>query len=95
MRLYCLVTWCEENLQLDFTFPLPLSNDNTDIPKQIEICTYALQLNVETGLWYNINKQHIMGTKCSEELIGDEFHYLFVCSNTEIAILKVRYISKY
>ena len=36
-----------------------------------------------------------MCTKCSENLIGDEFHYLFICSHPEIVYLKVRYIPNY
>ena len=34
-------------------------------------------------------------TKCSENLIGDEFHYLFICSHPEIVNLRVRYIPNY
>jgi hypothetical protein len=30
-------------------------------------------------------------TKCSENLICDEFHYLFICSHYEIVNLRVRY----
>jgi hypothetical protein len=36
-----------------------------------------------------------MCTKCSEDLIGDEFHYLFICSNPEIVNLRVRYTPIY
>jgi hypothetical protein len=33
-----------------------------------------------------------MCTKCSENLIGDEFHFLFICFHPEIVNFKVRYI---
>jgi hypothetical protein len=38
-----------------------------------------------------INKEHRMCTKCSENLIGVEFDYLFICSHPEIVNLRVRY----
>ena len=43
----------------------------------------------------HICKAHRMCTKCSENLIGDEFHYLFICSHPEIVNLRVRYIRNY
>ena len=54
-----------------------------------------MKIPIETGRWYNINKEHRMCTKCSENLIGDEFHYLFICSHPEIVNLRVRYIPIY
>jgi hypothetical protein len=36
-----------------------------------------------------------MCTKCSENLIGVEFDYLFICSRPEIVNLRVRYIPNY
>ena len=50
-----------------------------------------MKLPIETGRWYNISKDHRKCTKCSEHLIGDEFHYLFICSHPEIVNLRVRY----
>jgi hypothetical protein len=41
----------------------------------------------ETGRRY-INKEHRVCTKCSENLIGDEFHYLCIYSHPEIVNLK-------
>ena len=54
-----------------------------------------MKLPIETGRWYNISKEHRKCTKCSENLIGDEFHYLFICSHPEIVNLRVRYIPNY
>jgi hypothetical protein len=52
-------------------------------------------LPIETGRWYHISKYHRECTKCSENLIGDEFHYWFICSHPEIVNLRVRDISIY
>ena len=46
-----------------------------------------MKISIETGRWYNTNKEHTICTKCSEDFIGDEFHFLFVCSNPEIVNL--------
>jgi len=54
-----------------------------------------MKLPIETGRWYNISKDHRKCTKCSENLIGDEVHYLFLCSHPEIVNLRVRYIPNY
>ena len=54
-----------------------------------------MKLPIETGRWYNISKEHRKCTKCSENLIGDEFHYLFICSHPEIVNVRVRYIPNY
>ena len=37
----------------------------------------------------------IKSTECSENLIGVEFDYLFICSHPEIVNLRVRYIPNY
>jgi len=47
-----------------------------------------MKIRIKTGRWYNINKEHRICTKYLEDLIGEEFHYLFVCSNPEIVNLK-------
>jgi hypothetical protein len=52
-----------------------------------------MKLPIETGRWYNISKDHRKCTKCSVNLIGDEFHYLFICSHPEI--VNLRYIPNY
>jgi hypothetical protein len=54
-----------------------------------------MKLPIETGRWYNISKDHRKCTKCSEHLIGDEFHYLFICFHPEIVNFRVRYIPNY
>ena len=51
-----------------------------------------MKLPIETGRWHNITKDHRKCTKCSVKLIGDEFHYLFICSHPEIVNLRVNYL---
>jgi hypothetical protein len=48
-----------------------------------------MKLPIETDRWYNISKDHRKCTKCKENLIGDEFHYLFICSHPEILQLDI------
>jgi predicted RNA polymerase sigma factor len=45
-----------------------------------------MKLPIETDRWYNISKDHRKCTKCKENLIGDEFHYLFICSHPNLMI---------
>ena len=54
-----------------------------------------MKIPIETGRWYNINKENRKCTKCSDNLIGGEFHYLFVCTNPDVVNLRTRYIPKY
>jgi hypothetical protein len=56
-----------------------------------------MKIPFETGRWSYINKENAyrMCAKCSEDLIGDEFHFLFLCSNPEISNLRARYILNY
>ena len=55
-----------------------------------------MKLPIETGRWHNISKEHRKCIKGLENLIGDEFHYLFnICSHPEIVNLRVRYIPNY
>jgi len=54
-----------------------------------------MKLPFKTGRWYHIRKDHRECTKCLENLIGGEFHYLFICSHPEIVNLRVRYIPNY
>ena len=55
-----------------------------------------MKIPIETGRWYNISKEHRKCIKGSENLIGDEIHYLFnICSHPGIVNLRVRYIPNY
>ena len=53
-----------------------------------------MKIPFETGRWSYINKENTyrMCAKCSEDLIGDEFQFLFLYSKSEISNLRARYI---
>ena len=51
---------------------------------RVSICklrTCNLKLPIETGRWRNIPSDERYCTLCEDQLIGNEFHYLFVCKN--------------
>ena len=51
------------------------------------------ELPIETGRWANILKQN---RKCHLDLeIGNEFHYLFICSYPQISELRFFLIPEY
>jgi hypothetical protein len=50
---------------------------------------------IETGRWQKITRENRKCTKCSKDVIGDEYHYLFICNNTEIQRIRSKYIPKY
>ena len=52
------------------------------------------KLPIETGRWHNISRQNRICTLCNYE-IGDEFHYLINCKNTEITNGRKTLIPKY
>jgi hypothetical protein len=54
-----------------------------------------IRIPIETGRWQKITRENRKCTKCSKDVIGDEYHYLFICNNTEIQRLRSKYIPKY
>ena len=50
---------------------------------------------MKQDLGKKITRENRKCTKCSKDVIGDEYHYLFICNNTEIQILRSKYIPKY
>lgn len=57
--------------------------------------TCNFKLPVETGRWQNIARQERRCTLCSSSDIGDEFHYLFLCSDNDIVTARSKFISSY
>ena len=43
-----------------------------------------IRIPIETGRWQKVTRVNRKCTKCSKDVIGDEYHYLFICNNTEI-----------
>jgi hypothetical protein len=54
-----------------------------------------IKFPIETGRCRNINREDRICQKCSLSLIGDEFHYLFVCNSHDILELRNKYIPNY
>ena len=53
-----------------------------------------LKLPIETGRWANIRKQNRKCHLCNLD-IGNEFHYLFICSYPQISELRTNFIPEY
>lgn len=54
-----------------------------------------IKFPIETGRWRNVSKEERICTLCNDGLIGDEFHYLFICKNNTILNLRNLYVPKY
>ena len=53
------------------------------------------KLPIETGRWFNIPRENRICKLCNSSDIGDEFHYLFKCTDVSIKNSRVMYLSKY
>ena len=60
---------------------------------KFRLCNFKFP--IETGRWRKINREHRLCTLCSRKEIGDEFHYLFLCSNPEILEYRRKFIPNY
>ena len=54
-----------------------------------------IKFPIEQGRWQNIPRAERKCTLCNSNSIGDEFHYLFTCSNENIKKLRKKYIPNY
>jgi hypothetical protein len=57
----------------------------------IKLRVNNIKIPIETSRWRNINREDRICQKCSLTLIGDEFHYLFVCNCHDILELRNKY----
>ena len=65
---------------------------------RVSICklrTFNLKLPIETRRWRNIPSDERYCTLCEDQLIGNEFHYLFVCKNPTLVQMRSKYIAIY
>lgn len=53
------------------------------------------KLPVITGRHRNINREERICTKCNDNVVGDEYHLLFVCQNEDLVRLRNEYISHF
>lgn len=56
--------------------------------------TSEMKLPVETGKWRGLQRNDRICTLCNMG-IGDEFHYLFLCNNTNVKQLRSKFIPSY
>ena len=47
-----------------------------------------IRFPIETGRWRNIPIANRLCSKCTTGMIGDEFHYLFVCQCKEVVEIR-------
>ena len=57
--------------------------------------TCNIKLPVECSRWNNIPRENRICNLCNLNEIGDEFHYLFNCSDQEILINRKKFLSRY
>ena len=56
--------------------------------------TNNINIPIETGRWVNVNRENRFCKLCFDG-IGDEFHYLFICEDSNVKILRAKYIPTY
>ena len=52
------------------------------------------KLPIEVGRWNNIPRDQRLCTLCHLHKIGDEFHYIFECSENDVAQARQNFLSK-
>lgn len=67
----------------------PLKLNKGYIISIYKLCTFNFKLPIETGRLSNVPIHERICTLCSENKIGDEFHYLFEIKNPEIKKLEL------
>lgn len=50
---------------------------------------------VNVGRYTGVPREDRICSKCDANAIGDEYHVLFICNNTDIVMLRARYIPEY
>ena len=54
-----------------------------------------IKCSIETGRWRNIPRANRLYSKCTTGMIGDEFHYLFICQYKEAVEIRNKLIPNY
>ena len=71
---------------------------NLNIPDRIVLCRFRcsnFKIPVETGRWSNIPRNERICNLCDMNVVGDEYHYLFKCTNDKIKSFRAKYIPNY
>jgi hypothetical protein len=69
-------------------YNVTLHSDSSDRIYMCKLRCLNLKLPIETGRWANVLKQNRKCHLCNLE-IGNEFHYLFICSYPQINELRI------
>ena len=50
---------------------------------------------IETGRWIGLAREDRLCTLCNSNEIGTEFHYMYVCQNSQVVKMREKFIPKY
>ena len=54
-----------------------------------------VKIPVEKGRWVGVPREQRFCHLCSEAVVGDEYHYLFMCKCEQVMIIRDKYIPVY
>ena len=54
-----------------------------------------VKIPVETGRWVGVPRDERFCHLCTERVVGDELHYLFLCKCAKVTEIRDKYISAY
>ena len=75
------------------SYLLNLSPYEREVLTKFRCCN--LKLPIETGRWENIPRENSLCQLCNLQNIGNEYHYLFECTNVNIERLRLKYVPAY
>ena len=84
------------HFKLNLTPEMYLTQSSTAISKvllKIRTCNHSLP--IEKGRYMNIDRRFRLCSYCDKNKIGDEFHYFFECTNSNIANARQKYIPQH
>lgn len=79
--------FCIEN------YLLKLSGQAKHLITKFRCCN--INIPIEKGRWHNIPKEERLCVLCTENTVGDEFHYLFLCKNAKVVEFRNKFIPSY
>ena len=54
-----------------------------------------VKIPVETGRWVGVPRDQRVCHLCTDNSVGDEYHYLFRCTNDQVCTIRNKYIPAY
>ena len=100
----CILNEIENSSQGDFygvfkrvfkleSYLLNLSPYEREVVTKLRCCN--LNLPIETGRWENIPRENRLCQLCNLQNIGNEYHYLFECTNVDFERLRLKFVPAY